>query len=456
VSREWRHSSLGCDSLNVRALSAPLFAIVAAAALSRAAPAADHTFTVNTTADGVDANPGDGACATSGGLCTVRAAVMESNHTASGTVEIVVPANASAYALAIPPSGIYEDEATGDLNIHRGVTITGGGAAHTIVDGNGTDRVFSVKARSTISGLTIRNGSVSSGGGGGILADTGSSVSISRCVVTANTANAGGGIYAQGMTTLQLDRSTVSGNISTTAGGGLAAQLATIEVSTISGNVASTLGGGLYLDGTGITIFYSTIAGNHTDFDNGAGGGIYSVIASGVSVTGTLIAGNYETIPTKPFPTLNPSDCTGNFVGSTNMVGTKSNCTITATEADPLLGPLQLNGGQLPTRALLAGSPAIGAGNPTSCAFNTPTDQRGAHRPAGSACDLGAYERNANGDVDGNGTRDVADVFYLINFLFAGGAAPNGLGDVNGDTNTDIADVFYLINFLFAGGPAPL
>jgi len=27
---------------------------------------------------------------------------------------------------------------------------------------------------------------------------------------------------------------------------------------------------------------------------------------------------------------------------------------------------------------------------------------------------------------------------------------------VNGDAKTDIADVFSLINFLFAGGPAPL
>jgi hypothetical protein len=31
-----------------------------------------------------------------------------------------------------------------------------------------------------------------------------------------------------------------------------------------------------------------------------------------------------------------------------------------------------------------------------------------------------------------------------------------GLGDVNGNGATDVADVFFLINFLFAGGPAPL
>src|SRR5258708_27679594 len=104
---------------------APLFLAASVAA------AADHTFTVNTTADGVDANPGDGVCATSGGLCTLRAAVMESNHTASGTVEIIVPANANPYVLAVLPTG-SDGEESGDLNVDRDVTITGGGAAHTI------------------------------------------------------------------------------------------------------------------------------------------------------------------------------------------------------------------------------------------------------------------------------------------------------------------------------------
>jgi hypothetical protein len=59
------------------------------------------------------------------------------------------------------------------------------------------------------------------------------------------------------------------------------------------------------------------------------------------------------------------------------------------------------------------------------------------------------------GDVDGSGTIDVADVFYLINHLFAGGPAPLRSGDANGDGVVDIADVFFLINFLFAGGPLP-
>jgi hypothetical protein len=57
---------------------------------------------------------------------------------------------------------------------------------------------------------------------------------------------------------------------------------------------------------------------------------------------------------------------------------------------DPLLGPLQNNGGFTPTTAIAAGSPARDAGpNGASCA---PADQRGMPRPQGAACDIGAFE----------------------------------------------------------------
>jgi hypothetical protein len=60
------------------------------------------------------------------------------------------------------------------------------------------------------------------------------------------------------------------------------------------------------------------------------------------------------------------------------------------------------------------------------------------------------------GDLNGSCAVDVADVFYLIDALFAGGPAPRGSGDVDGSGAVDVADVFYLINFLFAGGPPPV
>jgi hypothetical protein len=65
-----------------------------------------------------------------------------------------------------------------------------------------------------------------------------------------------------------------------------------------------------------------------------------------------------------------------------------------------MLGPLQNNGGPTPTMALLPGSPAIDAGNPSGCTDGLghllKTDQRGMPRPDKEdigGCDMGAYER---------------------------------------------------------------
>jgi hypothetical protein len=59
------------------------------------------------------------------------------------------------------------------------------------------------------------------------------------------------------------------------------------------------------------------------------------------------------------------------------------------------------------------------------------------------------------GDANGDDKVDTADIFYLINTLFAGGPAPIGDGDANGDGKTNVKDIFYLINYLFANGPPP-
>ena len=61
------------------------------------------------------------------------------------------------------------------------------------------------------------------------------------------------------------------------------------------------------------------------------------------------------------------------------------------------------------------------------------------------------------GDANGDGAIDIADVVYLINYLFIDGPAPNPLdaGDANCDGTVDIADVVYLINYLFIDGPPP-
>jgi hypothetical protein len=59
------------------------------------------------------------------------------------------------------------------------------------------------------------------------------------------------------------------------------------------------------------------------------------------------------------------------------------------------------------------------------------------------------------GDANGNGALEVADIFYLINFLLSDGAAPLGDGDANGDGVVSVTDIFFLVNYFFGGGPLP-
>ncbi len=61
------------------------------------------------------------------------------------------------------------------------------------------------------------------------------------------------------------------------------------------------------------------------------------------------------------------------------------------------------------------------------------------------------------GDCDNDAAVTVADVVFLINYIFMGGGAPQPLmtGDPNCDGSIDIADAVYLINYIFSHGPAP-
>jgi hypothetical protein len=61
------------------------------------------------------------------------------------------------------------------------------------------------------------------------------------------------------------------------------------------------------------------------------------------------------------------------------------------------------------------------------------------------------------GDVTGDGVINVADVLYLINYLFLGASAPDPLymGDVTYDGVVNTADVIRLINYLFLGASPP-
>src|SRR5260221_9554250 len=100
---------------------AVITAALLASALGAASSADAATFTVNTTADTPDASAGNGVCSDSGGNCSLRAAVMETNALA-GTDTINLPAG--TFTLNTPGAN-EESAATGDLDILGAVTIQG-------------------------------------------------------------------------------------------------------------------------------------------------------------------------------------------------------------------------------------------------------------------------------------------------------------------------------------------
>ena len=291
----------------------------------------------------------------------------------------------------------------------------------------------------TIAGVTIRNGGAGEGGG---LHLGGGAVFITDCVIAGNQAGSGAGIYqAAGAAT--IERTTIDGNRAGAFGrrdygGGRVdadrrqrhhkqrsrtqrlrarsrwrGRYSPPPISTTIHNV--TISGNKGYDGGGIMVVGPTRVFNSTITSNGAAGVNEFVPGQGGGVSGgsdlfsfqnTILAGNYETY-WEFFPVRGPdsrvNDCRGSLLSEgNNLIGTVSDCTVTGPVrlvTNLGLGPLQDNGGPTATHALLPGSDAIDGGAPGGCrdALGSPivTDQRGAPRPFGAACDIGAFESTA-------------------------------------------------------------
>jgi hypothetical protein len=115
---------------------------------------------------------------------------------------------------------------------------------------------------------------------------------------------------------------------------------------------------------------------------------------STVLVKNTIVAGN-SIVNCGDFGQL------GGVISSQgNNISSDDSCDFTKStdkqNTNPLLGPLQDNGGPADTRALLPGSPAVDAANATACPQH---DRRGVVRKDGDkdgtvVCDIGSFERN--------------------------------------------------------------
>jgi hypothetical protein len=63
-----------------------------------------------------------------------------------------------------------------------------------------------------------------------------------------------------------------------------------------------------------------------------------------------------------------------------------------------------------------------------------------------------------HGDANFDGSINVADAVYIINFVFKSGDTPIPVllaGDANCDGEVNVGDAVYVINYVFKGGPEP-
>ncbi|HJT82775.1 MAG TPA: choice-of-anchor Q domain-containing protein [Chthoniobacterales bacterium] len=403
---------------------------------------------------------------------TGRAATITVTSTADtgpGTLRAALAAAGNSdvinFAIAFPATITLT---TGELTVGADVTVAGPGAANLTVSANNGSRVFRVGPgnTATISGLTISSGLVSAGGvGAGIYLEN-TTLALINCVLRSNHASGGttahgggiyvaqsqltmvgctldsnvatgngGGIYNSG-STLTIDRSTITAN-SAVNGGGVYNAVGTVMVTkSLFGANAATRGGGIANVGSigtaGLTVNNCTFASNTVSGASATGSQIHNArqfaATSAVISNCTLLSNNVApTYSGGAVYTENGGSVTlGNTIIQTSLqehsivsVGATSSVTSAGynlsfdngngflsgpndqISTDPLLdigtGPRD-NGGPTFTIALQANSPAIDKGKVLSAT----SDQRGEPRPfndpnvgnaaGGDGSDIGAYE----------------------------------------------------------------
>jgi hypothetical protein len=275
---------------------------------------------------------------------------------------------------------------------------------------------------STISGNWTSQRAQCAGVGGGIFySGGGGRLTVMNTVISGNSAVYGGGIAGDlpfGTTTTITD-STISGNVAQWggvcdfcgSGGGISnipGQTLTVTNTTINNNGALADGGGISNNGN-LVVTNSTLTGNSVVGGGGAGGGISN--GGNLAVTNSTLSGNSAVFGGSGIHNFQATAQIGNTIlaagesggtilndGGTvtslgyNLASDDGGAVLTAPgdqiNTDPMLGPLQDNGGLTFTHALLPSSPAINAGDPT---FTPPPDydQRGP-----------GFDRVVNGRID--------------------------------------------------------
>ena len=316
------------------------------------------------------------------------------------------------------------------------VTISSGEDTTTVIDG------FTIKGAS--SGLGVYCGSSSpviqncevtecttDWNGAGIWFEN-SAMKIRNCRIHHNSGgNSGGGVGGVGADGVEIDHNYIYANSAPHGPGiGLIAPVtsAVVRYNVIYDNIGGDwVAAGIYVNGVGCQVINNTVCNNTS--------GIEIIQSGGNVVQNNIVTENGYRGIYCPGGTIDYNEVWAN--------GTENNAGVNGINVNPQF----LDVANRDYR-LLSSSPCIDAGNPNPI-YNDPD---------GSRNDMGALPNVAHrGDTNGDNVINIADVIFLLQYMFVGGTAPNPiyLGDTDCNDRINIADVIYLVNYVFLGGPAP-
>jgi predicted outer membrane repeat protein len=340
----------------------------------------------------------------------------------------------------------------GPITVASPVAIVGPGSAAVALSGGGAGRVLEVSPNASLrlSGLTVRDGRATLGGG--LLVGKGAEATAEACAFAGNTATDGGAVFADGSVRLTLKGCLFTGNLAV-HGGAVHANRSPLALtgSTFAGNGAYYAGSGVFAFGVPAVVDRCAFVGNQS-----ADGAIALTESPGgrSRITNSLVAGNFTpgTGAILVFSNAHADIINCTVTGNTGGILTGTGIGVLAGVSGPstanvangivwgntsfggpvaqiaalggsggsvvrtdLEGPLGpeftasglLSADPLFVRApdpfagdpgdlhLRAGSPAIDAGDTSLLPAGLTLDLDGAARVAGAAVDLGAYEFGA-------------------------------------------------------------
>jgi parallel beta-helix repeat protein len=339
------------------------------------------TFTVNNTGDAGDANTANNVCATSGGVCTLRAAIQQANATAGADT-----INFSGVSAISPGSALP--------TITETVTISGGSSPSITLNGSGAgagvNGLVLTADGCVIQGLVVRNFA-----NHGIVVNSSGNTLARNNLGTDTAGNVDQGNGAYGLA--------VTGNNNTIGGPASAYQ----DRNVISGNN----GGGLYITGSGNLVQSNFIGVNRqgtAGLGNGGSGVFLSSASSNTFRTG-IISGNAVDgirIVGGGSNTVNDNTFIGLNNGATAAIPNGGNGVYIENSASNIIGNTDLISGNGGTGVYITGASATGNsvwGNFIGLGFSPSGLVAIGNAGHGVVLTTGANANTIGGNADGTG-----------------------------------------------------